>query len=272
MAPTASMFDVKPLLPSGRGYIEVPFDTSLTEPFAKEIACWLLRYPTREERCRFQESVCGEPDLGYMRRFGEEEYGHKKDHKHIWHYNPAFGHRIRERACHEDERLFLSADRLYMAALTVACKVLMDLARAGYPELLERFSQATNQPLPRSDHVLRGLLYDDKLPREANQNIAAQGHCDRGVLTVHCGDDGGELFCIKDGKVSTCSPRPGHAAVFLGVKAQILTHGELKPLLHGSVREANVCRRAWPFFAHAVTKVPVHSWSDVVANPEQYYE
>lgn len=272
MQDTIVTIDPRPLLPGGCGFIEIPFPDGLTQPFANEFDAWLEHYPNVEDRCQLQELVAGEPDLGYIRRRGERVEDHRKDHKHVFHYNPGFADRWWEKVTPADRRLFAAGKELYSAAHQAARNVLqaMALYDSSYAILLERFDEATVRPRPRSDHVLRGLVYDDELVEE--KQLAAQLHCDRSLLSVSKEGNGGVFYSERKGCYFRLLPRPGHAIVFWGVKAAILTKGTLQPLLHGSLRAPGETRRAWPFFGHGVTSVPVDDWREVIDHPERFYE
>jgi isopenicillin N synthase-like dioxygenase len=106
---------------------------------------------------------------------------------------------------------------------------------------------------PYSTSVLRFLRYPD-IPGQAG----AKDHFDKSFLTIHLGDDGGELY-IEDraGQWVLASPPQGMALVFFGVKALYASNGVLTPLRHKATTEPGKVRTAAVLFAHVGLDIDV---------------
>lgn len=117
---------------------------------------------------------------------------------------------------------------------------------------------------PYNTSVLRYLEYPD-----INHQTGAREHYDKSLLSIHLGDDGGELYAFdRSGEWVAISPPPGMAVVFFGVKILYATDGKLLPLKHKSTTVPGRMRTAMVMFAHADVE---HQVTDSQKSHDEFY-
>ena len=101
-------------------------------------------------------------------------------------------------------------------------------------------------PPAYSANVMRLLSY----PPQIN-SIVGKEHIDRGLFTIHLGDQGGKLLAIDNYGNEVCvSPKPGQVLIFFGVKCLWASKGKVRPLRHKAVSTPNHLREAVVTFWH----------------------
>jgi hypothetical protein len=127
------------------------------------------------------------------------------------------------------------------------------------------FMSSCTEAVPYGTTVLRSLYYP-----AGDQQVGAVPHLDRGFITAHLGDVGGQLLAYsgKDGAGEVVvSPKPGEMLLFWGVKILWVSGGKIQPLWHGSTVHAD--RFAQVLFGH----VPIAEYqvkNALVANEDFY--
>ncbi len=184
-----------------------------------------------------------EDDLGLIRSDGKV-----KDLKWYFHDN-VFLRRVLEKNSDNlassdydflevNQKLFNEINKIGIA-ITEALDHLYDL------DVANQYVLSTADVVPYSTTTMRGIYYPDVL----NQN-GARKHFDRDFLTIHLGDEGGQLIAVVDGKERIISPPLGYAVVFFGVKVLWVTKGKKEPLIHKSTTQKGLSRFAIVHFGH----------------------
>jgi len=243
-------FDVRQLVEGG--YATYRFDQGLIgraqEECRRVIERFCHRPAVEREFTRLGED---EPDLGFIRRDGKG----RGDDKYFFHY----ANDLRRSDAPNLRAYELPAiAELYEANSGFAVEVGRYLCDA-YPDLFPRriitdLLCAGAVATPYSTNVLRGLYYPKKTDKEKRQG--AKKHIDRGFLTQHFGDIGGDLLAYNDHHDEVgvrVSPPDGLVLVFFGVKVKYITGGAVEPLWHGSITEPGKDRQAMVQFNHINT-------------------
>jgi 2OG-Fe(II) oxygenase superfamily len=231
------------------GYAYIPVD-ALAVANAQKAAQRLLRSIGSDESWSITRRGEDEPDLGVISKSKQQGY----DEKSYFHFAvdlPILAPRNitkQQRAC------LMLIERVYHALKMESSNIISELVRREeLPiEQLDILGSFRLQR-PYSTSVLRFLNYPD-----TPQQTGAKDHFDKSFLTLHLGDDGGELY-VQDttGAWVLASPPQGMALVFFGVKALYASDGALKPLRHRSTTEPGKVRTAAVLFVHTNLDIEV---------------
>ncbi|MEK7638579.1 MAG: hypothetical protein AAB388_00280 [Patescibacteria group bacterium] len=208
-----------------------------------------------------------EPEMFLVSRSGG-----KTDLKKIFHFShdlldTDFVHRWRADMSQADSYHFNMMAKLHNRLNDFAICFIREL-EASYPDLfapsvVANVRASMEEVLPYSTTTTRGLWY----PSHSGQR-GAKGHLDRSLLTLHCGDSGGELrgHPIWNGDSAfPTSPEKGDILIFAGVKMLYATRGRILPLWHSATTAKDEDRHALVHFVH--TDVGVR-----VVDAEETYE
>lgn len=239
-------FDAKELVHQGWTHYKV--DQSLIDDANAEVQCIINTFKTfpAEERELVRPGE-KEADIGLIRKHGKNG----SDDKFFFHYSCDFfqsGSRLRSFPTPALSRLY---DCNRRAAVTITSHLSDSYPELFSPGLSDSLWQGATQSIAYGTSALRGLYYPQTVGAPKVQG--AQKHVDRGFVTQHQGDAGGELIAFGDelDEVgSPVSPGKGETLVFFGVKVLYVTGGKIKPLWHGSRTKLGVDRRALVQFEH----------------------
>lgn len=226
-----------------------PIDESLVEPARQGFKDFLQR--RTEHGCQvdwcLQRPGEQEHDLGLIQRTGGAY-----DVKWFFHQDASLLNELNRHKLLTDsqDHGFLTDNRRLMhninhvgQQLTRALDKLYNLGCSG------SYAECCLSSMPYSTTTLRSLFYEG-VPGQTG----AQAHIDRSFLTIHLGDEGGNLQMLIDGQWQNISPPAGYAVAFFGVKALWVTHGRILPLKHRSVTIPGQDRFAFVHFGHVPLK------------------
>lgn len=247
--------DVTPLL--DRGYTFIPVPESLVQPAKIEYRQLIDRFqelPAAERA--FARPGEAEAELGLIRRDGQAG----KDRKWFVHYAVDWDALVTGPMT-DHPTLALAA--LYQHVNELGASICSALL-AARPELFAAdvatsLQQAGSRAVSGGTNTLRGLYYP-AATADAKPQTGAKGHFDRSFLTVHLGDEGGDLYAHESAETTEgvrVSPVAGQALVFFGVKAAIASNGQIEPLFHSSRTNPGEDRTALVQFLHADVGVVV---------------
>lgn len=225
-----------------------------------------------------RRNMLGDDAQWALMRSGEDEIdrglwsreGGEKDIKSVLHFDQDLAQDLRARnaAFHKDDARYLEvAALLYEHLYEQAGAVLQSFDRLFGTAMYNPFLGSCNQQ-PYATTALRNLWY----PPVAGQK-GAKPHLDRGLLTIHLGDEGGHLLALSDkddAAGSPVSPPRGKALVFWGVKVLWGTHGRYAPLWHSSITEPGQERFALVQFHHM--EIPGYQVRDAETAYHHYWE
>jgi hypothetical protein len=239
-------------------YAYIPVDTILVTN-AQKAAQRLMRTIGSDNRWCITRPQEDEPDLGVISKTKREGY----DEKSYFHYAIDLTLYAPKDITKQQKACLRVIDKLYGSLKGVSHSVVTELVKRERLSI-EHASDALipfRHQQPYNTSALRFLHYPD-----VPEQTGAKAHFDRSFLTIHLGDEGGELY-IQDaaGDWILASPPQGMALVFFGVKALYASNGVLKPLRHKSTTEAGKIRTAAVLFAHI--ELPLE-----VRNAQKAYE
>jgi hypothetical protein len=229
------------------GYAFVPVDAVAV---ANAMSATRMLMATIGENQRWMLTRLGEheADVGLIRKskvdgYDEKSYFHFARDLPILLEYAGVSESAKQSACLE------TVERLQLALRDLALGVVVELQKRNmlcqstYGLTYSTFRASE----PYNTSVLRYLQYPD-----VKNQTGAKDHYDKGLLSIHLGDDGGELLARdKAGNWVAVSPPSGMALVFFGVKILSASNGELLPLRHQSTTLAGKVRTAMVLFAHA---------------------
>ncbi len=241
---------VEDLLKDGYAYIPIE---ALAVMNAQMAAKRLMRSIGEDPRWSITRPGEEEPDLGVISRSKQQGY----DEKSFFHFAVDLPVHAPKNITKQQKACLRIIESLYHTLKSLASNLVSEMAkREEIPiEYLCDPLVPFRMQRPYGTSVLRFLHYPDT----PNQT-GAKEHYDKGFLTIHLGDDGGELYVMDDqGNWVLASPPQGMALVFFGVKALYASNGVLKPIKHKSVTEPGKVRTAAVLFAHLDVGVEVRS-------------
>lgn len=230
-----------------QGYTYIDVDESLVDSVKRGFKTFVGLREKRDDYVNWglTRSGEGEIDRGLWAREGGS-----KDIKSVFHFDPALEVDLQDHNVlftDPDRAFFVVANNLYHKLFMSASELLAECdAQYGTDMQMPFLDSASSTPYATT--ILRNLWY----PAVAGQK-GAKPHLDRGLLTMHLGDEGGHLLALtdkNDPNGERVSPPPGKALVFWGVKALWATQGRIGPLWHSSVTEADQERFALVQFNH----------------------
>ncbi|MFT5036900.1 MAG: hypothetical protein ACI9VM_000468 [Candidatus Azotimanducaceae bacterium] len=253
----------KQLIEEGRVIKKVSAEEiELTNKVKKGYRDFLERHNTLESRALWQLNRAGEqkPDSGLIRKKGANPTDTNKgrSHEDKWSFHYGFFLRkllnLNSVALESDDLIFLDNNQ----ALFDHSKMdILELARAvdeshRYPvSLSEPIRQCYENPEPYSAAINRSLHYPSQ-----EQTQRARTHVDRSIITRHMGDKGGYLYMTdseESNDLHNISPKQDEVLLFWGVKAYVLTKGDIKPMWHGSKAAEGEVRESIIHFCHINT-------------------
>lgn len=243
------------------GYVHIPVsaqEQDLVGKLQEAFPQFLERHYDPVERTRMMMAFPGEeePDDGLLRKQGDNV-----DNKWSFHYRPTTLQRMKEVVVltPDDYRFFYFHYQFF------------EYSKRGVLELLGAVDQYLGFPQRQSLHDLAAEEYFKNTtpyaapanrqlhypPQEGERRAGV--HIDRAFMTRHLGDIGGTLFRSNETgeKLASISPQSGEALYFWGLKAWLLTKGQLPFLWHGSCAHEGEERLAILHFAHIKTVPPV---------------
>jgi len=250
-----------------RGYAYIDIDATKVDAVRDGFKRFIERRDSLADDARWALTRVGEDevDRGLWTREGGE-----KDIKSVLHFDQDLASDLRAQngALHPDDARYLEVaavlyEHLYEQAGTVLRSFDELFGTAMYSPFLESRKQQ-----PYATTTLRNLWYPPVVGQKG-----AKPHLDRGLLTIHLGDEGGHLLALSDAHDtagSPVSPPRGKALVFWGVKVLWGTHGRFAPLWHSSVTELGQERFALVQFNHMA--IPEYHVRDAETAYDYYWE
>lgn len=205
-----------------------------------------------------RRNVLGDDTRWALQRPGEDEIdrglwareGNGKDIKSVFHFDRDLVTDlcVQNRVMYtEDISYFRATAKLYKELCVQAGRVLQAFDGLHETRMYTPFLLSRNQQ-PYATTTLRSLWYPPVVGQKG-----AKPHIDRGLLTIHLGDEGGHLLALTnkdDSNGEPVSPVRGKALVFWGVKVLWATDGKFRPLWHSSVTDPGQERFALVQFNH----------------------
>jgi isopenicillin N synthase-like dioxygenase len=222
-----------------------PIDESLVEPAREGFKQFLKRRDEKQDHADwcFQRPGESEHDLGLIQRAGGEH-----DVKSFFHqdsvltFDSHFVHQFTE----PQDVHFLVSNHELLNHVSEAGRFLTKALQEQFgPQCSSAYSYCSRVSMPYCTTTLRSLYYPDG-PAQSG----AKAHIDRGFLTIHLGDQGGNLQMLINEEWENISPPAGYAVAFFGVKALWVTKGKKGPLRHRSVTIPGHDRFAFVHFGH----------------------
>lgn len=254
---------------SVQGYVIIPgYDNSLSVSAQDYFSEFLKRWSLDELRTltrTHEERPDGkyEPDDGFIDWAGtvtQSSNGFQKDVKRMFHYRPDFwkmflgcmSMNMPQKSFSIETRFLLQKCQslfVYHMQIALALLVAFDRLQIIPGSFAHAFQECLEYPVATSRSLVRLIDYPSQIGTER-----ARVHFDRSFLTLHAGDEGGELFVRhEDGTEVVVSPKPGEILAFWGAKATLHTKDcahVLSPVAHGARGAQNSTRRAVVSFWH----------------------
>jgi len=248
-----STFDVTELVT--RGYVFIDVRRDLVEGAHRQYLRLIEAYKDQaSEKVAFIRPGEVEPDLGLIFKNGQDA-----DYKYYLHYAHDWWRHTRPPLSPVTPQALRKLYRFNNQVSVMITKALVKSYPTLFPETVVRSTiTAALESVPYGTNALRGLYYP--AATESQEQTGAKGHYDRGFLTIHLGDAGGQLIAHAneaDTVGTAISPPPGKAVVFFGVKAALLTRNCIKPLWHSSRTVPGQDRTAMVHFTHIDVGQPV---------------
>ncbi len=180
----------------------------------------------------------------------------ERDTKYFYHHNRFLLQqlsKLRNKFMSREDHEFVNAvESLYQYTCDLGGEIIAALDRWFDYGALSEYCRTCMQSYPDVDPysltTARSLYY----PAGPEQH-GARAHYDKSFITIHLGDQGGELIGFKDEEDDLgfpISPRPGEAIVFPGLKSKWVSRDELKVLRHKSITNPDQDRFAQVLFCH----------------------
>lgn len=211
----------------------------------------LIAEADSEEGKYCPDATSVEPDRGLFLRGSSKEQG-KRDDKWCFHYRPSLFSEIEKKFGQQiyDQDLLSEVcsvgHNLYCQLREHTDAMMRELDRI-LPEygILSQYQHPWSEDL----HSLRAIAY--KRPK-ADQNVAGY-HYDRNFITASGYESHPGLNLVINGAKIPYDYKEGKVLLFLGDKAEKLTDGKLKGMVHGvDVLEKGTQRDAIVFFGHTL--------------------
>lgn len=227
-----------------KGITFFPIEESLVKPARTGFKDFLKRRDEKKDHSDW--SLCrpgeAERDLGLIQRIGG-----KYDVKSFFHQDGSLFDRLQQGLLTDPKDVnFLSANLHLLHAVNFAGGNLTKVLDNIYGiDCHTDYMQCQRFANPYCATTLRSLFYPD-----SPTQTGAQAHIDRSFLTIHLGDEGGNLQMLIDDQWQNISPPAGYAVAFFGVKVLWVTNGLKQPLRHRSVTFPGFDRFAFVHFGH----------------------
>ena len=248
-----SGFEASDLIQKGWAVFDI--NPTLVEKAAQEAQAIIVQHKDQPEAQRaFMRCGEDELDMGLIRRDGTEG----TDNKFFLHYTHDLLVAGAPGLRGETMPALAALMEHNVAAVQEILRVLCSKYSEHFPaDIIDKFAGTVDCPLPYCAPTIRALLY-----QSLGETLAqgAKTHLDRSFITLHMGDEGGQLLAYRDeygNGEQVISPPPGQVVVFFGVKVYALTKGAIEPLWHGSRTEPGADRKALVQFNHVPIGKPV---------------
>ncbi|MCA9354636.1 MAG: hypothetical protein KC877_03905 [Candidatus Kaiserbacteria bacterium] len=230
------------------GWAMFPIEQARVEQVKASFPDFVARRVRLDDVDQWHVQLSGESeaDVGLVVRNGGNH-----DRKWFFHSNPALNAAIKLdkiKPQPDDYRFLVLHDSLRSYAAGLGAQIMDALDELYGLGAAASYRACLQQTMPYSTATLRSLYYPSGV-----EQTGAKVHVDRSLLTIHFGDEGGQLLACKgpgDTVHQAVSPPPGFALVFFGVKILWVSRGEKQPLWHLSTTQSGQDRLAHVHFGH----------------------
>ena len=230
------------------GYAYLSFDSTLVDNARDAFKLFLRSLGKNKSRWSLKRPGEETSDVGVVEKDGQLGFDNKT-YFHLSHDLPMMADRGGAAETRQQLVCLRTMNKLHDALKIQALNITLELIRRCHvqPELTSLINDTFRLSRPHNVSTLRLLLYPD-IPGQTG----AKEHFDKSWLSLHLGDDGGEIMVLDaSGQWVKASPPRGSLLFFFGVKALALSNGELKPLRHKSTTLPGKERTAAVMFVHA---------------------
>ncbi len=231
------------------GYVFVRINSVLVSDAQAALKKFLQSLGDNFEQWALTREGESEADVGVISKLKQGGFDEKM-YVHFAHDLPVILEKAGIKETKQQRACLTLIERLYQELKDMALGVIDELDRKKLlveGDFLRIVKNTFKLPKPHNVSVLRYLNYPD-----TPDYTAAKEHFDKSFLTIHLGDESGELYIVdKDEQWKSVSPPQGMALLFFGVKALYASKGLISPLRHKSVTTPGQARTAMVMFVHA---------------------